>query len=89
MFIIIHTIARCIMKTIQITIDEELLQRVDQATQYQNLARSQFIRNALEAALRQIVIEELERKQAEGYARFPETADEFGAWTSEQAWEEA
>ena len=44
------------MKTIQITIDEELLERVDSATQLQRVARSQFIRTALEDALRQLAI---------------------------------
>ena len=74
------------MKTIQITIDEELLQRVDRATQLQRVARSQFIRTALEDALRQLAIEELERKQAEGYRRRPVAPGEFDIWESEQAW---
>jgi metal-responsive CopG/Arc/MetJ family transcriptional regulator len=74
------------MKTIQITIDEELLQKVDQATQLQRVARSQFIRKALEAALRQLAIEELERKQFEGYQRMPVLNGEFNIWESEQAW---
>ena len=74
------------MKTIQITIDEELLQKVDQATQLKRVARSQFIRKALEAALRQLAIEELERKQSEGYQRIPVTKGEFDIWESEQAW---
>jgi metal-responsive CopG/Arc/MetJ family transcriptional regulator len=74
------------MKTIQITIDEELLQKVDQATQLQRVARSQFIRKALEDALRQLAIEELERKQFEGYQRLPVINGEFDIWESEQAW---
>ena len=74
------------MKTIQITIDEDLLQRVDRATQLQRVARSQFIRTALEDALRQLAIDELERKQAAGYRRHPVTPGEFDIWESEQAW---
>lgn len=74
------------MKTIQITIDDELLQKVDHATQLQRVARSQFIRKALEDALRQLAIEELERKQSEGYQRIPVTKGEFDIWESEQAW---
>jgi len=74
------------MKTIQITIDDALLSRVDQATQLKKIARSQFIREALEDTLRQIAIEELEQKQAEGYRRLPVTSGEFDVWESEQAW---
>lgn len=74
------------MKTIQITIDDALLERVDQATRLQNIARSQFIRKALEEALRQMAIKELEQKQVEGYRRLPVIPGEFDAWESEQAW---
>jgi metal-responsive CopG/Arc/MetJ family transcriptional regulator len=74
------------MKTIQITIDEELLQKVDQATQLQRVARSQFIRKALEDALHQLAIEELERTQLEGYQRMPVIKGEFDIWEAEQAW---
>lgn len=75
------------MKTIQITLDETLLQRVDQATRSQNIARSQFIRQALELALRQRTIQNLEEKQLEGYRRKPVMPGEFDVWKNEQAWE--
>ena len=74
------------MKTIQITIDEALLKKVDQATHLMKMARSQFIRQALEDALRQLAIEKLEQKQAEGYRQHPVTSGEFDIWESEQAW---
>ena len=74
------------MKTIQITIDEVLLQKVDAATRQKNIARSQFIRQALEDALRQQAIKDLEQKQIEGYRNHPVSGDEFDIWESEQAW---
>jgi Arc/MetJ family transcription regulator len=74
------------MKTIQITIDDDLLQDVDQATHLRNISRSQFIRDALMAALHQLAIEELEQSQVEGYRRHPVTAGEFDVWVKEQAW---
>jgi metal-responsive CopG/Arc/MetJ family transcriptional regulator len=74
------------MKTIQITIDEELLLQVDQATRLQKVARSQFIRKALEDALRQLAVADLERKQEAGYQRSPVAPGEFDIWESEQAW---
>ncbi len=75
-----------VMKTIQITIDEELLQKVDLATHTIKIARSQFIRKALEDALRRLEIEEKERKQIEGYRNKPVTPGEFDVWESEQSW---
>jgi metal-responsive CopG/Arc/MetJ family transcriptional regulator len=75
------------MKTIQITIDEELLQKVDQATQHHQVARSQFIRQALIQALRQLAIQELEQKQELGYQQRPVAPGEFDLWELEQAWE--
>jgi metal-responsive CopG/Arc/MetJ family transcriptional regulator len=75
------------MKTIQITIDDTLLSEVNQATRRKKIARSQFIRQALENTLRQMAIEELEQKQAEGYRRQPVASGEFDIWESEQAWE--
>jgi metal-responsive CopG/Arc/MetJ family transcriptional regulator len=74
------------MKTIQITIDEDLLQKVDQATHLKKMARSQFIRMALVDALHRLTIEQLEQKQEEGYRNKPVTRGEFDIWEKEQAW---
>ena len=49
------------MKTIQITIDDTLLKRVDQVTHLTKITRSQFIRITLEDTLRQNAIRELEQ----------------------------
>ncbi len=74
------------MKTIQMTIDESLLSRVDQATQNMGVARSEFIRRALESVLWDLVIAEMERKHREGYLQHPVEPGEFDDWESEQAW---
>jgi metal-responsive CopG/Arc/MetJ family transcriptional regulator len=74
------------MKTIQMTIDNDLLDRVDQATQALGIPRSAFIRQALELALRDLTITELERKHSEGYRKFPVRQGEFDVWDGEQAW---
>ena len=76
------------MKTIQMTIDEPLLDEVDQVIQDLKTTRSAFIRTALQLALRQHAILKLEQQQAEGYAKHPITPGEFDIWESEQAWEE-
>jgi metal-responsive CopG/Arc/MetJ family transcriptional regulator len=68
------------MKTIQITINDTLLQRIDHAARLHKITRRQFIHRALETTLRQIAIEDLEQKQAEGYRRYPVTPGEFDSW---------
>lgn len=68
------------------TIDEELLARVDSVTLSLSTTRSAFIRSALELALRQHAIQELERQHIEGYERFPVATGEFDIWDSEQTW---
>jgi hypothetical protein len=76
------------MKTIQMTIDEELLNRVDRAIETLGMPRSAFIRRALELALRELSISEMERRHIEGYQRYPILPGEFDIWESEQAWGE-
>lgn len=76
------------MKTIQMTIDDELLIQVDQATHTLQTTRSAFIRSALHLALQQYAIQQLEQQHAEGYARLPVRSGEFDLWESEQSWSE-
>lgn len=74
------------MKTIQMTIDDALLEEVDRATADLQINRSAFIRSALQLALRQYRIGQLEQQHAEGYAQRPITAGEFDIWEGEQHW---
>ncbi len=76
------------LKTIQMTIDDTLLAQVDQASNSLGLARSAFIRQALELALRNRKITNLEQKQITGYQRHPVVTGEFDLWEAEQVWEE-
>jgi metal-responsive CopG/Arc/MetJ family transcriptional regulator len=76
------------MKTIQMTIDEELLAEVDEATQALNTTRSAFIRTALQQALRQHEIAKLEQQHANGYVQHPVKSGEFDLWEEEQFWGE-
>ena len=77
------------MKTIQMTIDEPLLDEVDRVIHDLKTTRSAFIRKALQLALRQYAISKLEEQHAEGYARHPVAPGEFDIWESEQAWGES
>jgi len=76
------------MKTIQMTIDEPLLDEVDRVTRDLKTTRSSFIRSALHLALRQYAVSKLEQQHKEGYTRHPAQPGEFDIWESEQAWGE-
>ena len=76
------------MKTIQMTIDDDLLIAVDGAVATIETTRSAFIREALRQALQRFEIQEMERQHAAGYARQPVEAGEFDAWETEHAWGE-
>ncbi len=74
------------MKTIQMTIDEPLLQQVDQMIKGLKMSRSAFIRLALEQALQQYQVRRLEEKDEVGYTAVPANSTENDEWITEQAW---
>jgi predicted transcriptional regulator len=75
-----------IMKTIQVTIDDRLLELVDKLSRARKTTRSAFVRHALEAEIRRERVREEETRHAEGYARAPVAAGEFDVWLDEQDW---
>lgn len=77
------------MRTVQMTLDEELLARVDRAVQALGTSRSAFARSAFRMALEQLREQELERQHRHGYARFPVEPGEFDIWEDEQDWGDA
>lgn len=74
------------MKTIQMTLDDDLVSSVDKAARRLKTSRSAFTRNALRSALEQLRVRELERKHREGYAKKPVKKGEFDIWEREQVW---
>jgi metal-responsive CopG/Arc/MetJ family transcriptional regulator len=76
------------MKTVQMTLDENLITSVDKVTKRLGTTRSAFTREALKAALREVRTNELERKHREGYKRKPVRLGEFDDWEAEQVWVE-
>ena len=76
------------MKAIQVTFDEDLLERLDRQPSVQERGRS--------AVLRQAAIEYLRRQEAAtitaryqaGYSGAPRIDDELEGWGSEGAWPE-
>ena len=76
------------MKTVQMTLDENLVSDVDRVAKKLGMTRSAFTRQALHAAIKQVKVSELERKHREGYRRKPVTPGEFRDWETEQVWVE-
>ncbi len=75
-----------LMKTIQRTMDDELLAEVDQLTSELQTTRSAFIRSALQLALRHHATLAKEQQHAQGYACHPVAPGEFDVWEHEQSW---
>lgn len=76
------------MKTVQMTLDEDLVKAVDRVAKKTHTTRSAFTRDALREALRKFNLARLERQHREGYAKHPVSNSEFSAWEDEQAWGE-
>ena len=74
------------MKTVQMTLEPDLVAEVDSAARKLGTTRSAFARRALRQALERLRVEELERRQREGYRRHPIRRGEFGRWDREQVW---
>jgi metal-responsive CopG/Arc/MetJ family transcriptional regulator len=74
------------MRTIQMTLDDELVATVDRVVKQLKTSRSAFTRKALKDAIKQVNIKMLEDKHKKGYGHHPVDKMEFSLWESEQAW---
>jgi metal-responsive CopG/Arc/MetJ family transcriptional regulator len=77
------------MKTVQMTLDEDLVKKVDHVVKQLKTTRSAFTRDALWGAINQVRIKELEDKHRRGYRNHPAAPEEFSAWETEHAWGDA
>jgi metal-responsive CopG/Arc/MetJ family transcriptional regulator len=76
------------MRTVQLTLDEALVDAVDRAARELGTTRSGFAREALRAALTRRQEWKLEQKHREGYLRKPSRPAEIRLWEKEQVWGE-
>ena len=74
------------MRTIQMTLDDDLVQAVDRVSKELSTSRSAFARKALRDAIARYNLEQMERKHRRGYEQHPLASDEFSVWETEQAW---
>ena len=76
------------MRTVQMTLEDELVRQVDRAAKRLGSSRSAFTRGALRDALRRLRAGELEARHRAGYAAKPVRRGEFDVWEAEQVWPE-
>ena len=74
------------MTTIQVVLEDTLLEAADRAVRRLKVNRSALIRDALREHLRRLSILEKETRDREGYERHPITKDELGVWDKGTAW---
>ncbi len=74
------------MKTIQLTLDDDLLDRVNQAIAQQQTSLTLFIKESLIHYLHKLKIKEMEKQHREGYSKQPVQNGEFDIWEDEQVW---
>jgi Arc/MetJ-type ribon-helix-helix transcriptional regulator len=73
------------MKTVQLTLDEILLEHVDALVKRAGTTRSDFIREALRHEIKRHENERLEQEHRASFERDPQNADETGM-PSKRAW---
>ncbi len=76
------------MRTVQMTLDEELIELVDKIVKELKTTRSSFTRQALREAIERLNVKQLEEKHRRGYKLHPVSKYEFSVWESEQDWGE-
>ncbi|MFC1499025.1 ribbon-helix-helix domain-containing protein [Verrucomicrobiota bacterium] len=74
------------MRTVQMTLDENLVRSVDRVVKKIHTTRSAFTRDALRNALANFNVARLEQQHKKGYEILPVNKAEFSVWESEQAW---
>ncbi len=74
------------METIQIVIDADLLRAADRAVRRLKTNRSALLREALRAYLKRLDTRDKERRDREGYVRYPDSLDEPAVWDKVADW---
>jgi metal-responsive CopG/Arc/MetJ family transcriptional regulator len=77
------------MRTIQMTLEDDLVQTVDKIVKQMHTTRSAFTRAALKDAIINFKITQLEQKHRKGYEKQPVSKEEFSVWENEQEWKDS
>lgn len=76
------------MTTIQMTLEESLLKKVDGTVRRLGTTRSALIRDSIRHYLKMLEVRQLEARHREAYKKKPVKPGEFDIWESEQEWGE-
>ncbi|HJW15154.1 MAG TPA: ribbon-helix-helix protein, CopG family [Thermoanaerobaculia bacterium] len=76
------------METIQVVLDRSLLRLADRAARRLKTNRSALFREALRAHLKRLETLEKEKRDREGYVRYPDSLDEPENWDKVADWPE-
>ena len=74
------------MKTIQITIDPELLHKIDNDEESMKKGRSAFLRQAVQYYSEQKRLKSISEQYRSVYRRESEINDDLTSWEDEQVW---
>lgn len=74
------------MRTIQMTLDDDLIKSVDTVVRELKTSRSAFTRDALRNAINRFNIGRLEENHRRGYELYPVKKSGFSVWEEEQSW---
>ena len=74
------------MRTIQMTLDDDLVKKVDAIANELHTTRSAFTRDALRKAVKDYNLHRLELKHRQGYSVHPVNTEKFSVWEKEQNW---
>ena len=76
------------METIQVVLEADLLEAADRAVRRLKTNRSALFRDALRAHLKRIDVLQREKRDREGYTRYPDLLDQPGVWDQVADWPE-
>ena len=74
------------MATIQVVLDDSLLELTDELAERRRVNRSALIREALRSYLKKAHFEELERQERAAYQRQPDELDDVYRWERVADW---
>lgn len=74
------------MKTIQLSMDEGIVEEMDEVVRELGTSRSAYVREILRQAFQQRRIKALEKLHEEGYRRYPVQPGEFDLSGKHMAW---
>ncbi len=74
------------MRTVQMTLDNRLVDEVDRVSKEMSTSRSAFTRDALRAFLDSIMVAQQEQQHRRGYETIPADQSSQVDWEDEQQW---